>query len=211
MQGCSLLACLEDIVQVDDDEEEVTKDIITDFLKSSYVVKILKNHFHSEVTRDHCSVTEGMKNQLPTTCHLLGISWYLEQAVNAALICKDAVATSSLQLCVRASILEGNIIGISLTDSLFLFSSAVPKPVEFFKRSHIVHLSDESFQAMLTLGSIIFPKLQSVTFGGTNIRYDFLQACLNRNGLIKMKKQVLYQQIVDTHKFPEMFCQVSYM
>jgi len=78
---------------------------------------------------------------------------------------------------------------------------------------HIITLSEDSLKAVDDIGQYHLPKkVQSVTFGGTNIIYGFPSGIPEWNGLTKKAKhQALHKQIVDACKFPQMFCKVSYM
>ena len=77
----------------------------------------------------------------------------------------------------------------------------------------IITLSEDSLKAVDDIGQYHCPKkVQSVTFGGTNIIYGFPSGLPEWNGLTKnAKHKALHKQIVDACKFPQMFCKVSYM
>jgi len=80
-------------------------------------------------------------------------------------------------------------------------------------KGQIITLSEDSLKAVNDIGQYHRPKkVQSVTFGGTNIIYGFPSGLPEWNGLTKNPKhQVLQKQIVDACEFPLMFCKVSYM
>ncbi len=65
---------------VEDDDEEMMKDKVIDFLNSFRVVSNAKDFFVDfQVIKDQSSVTEVMHICLPTTCKLLGIPRHIGQ------------------------------------------------------------------------------------------------------------------------------------
>jgi len=136
------------------------------------------------VTKDQSCVTEGMQSCLLTTCKLLRIPRHFGQAVKAALLHKEEVATKVLSLVAETKYPGNN----NLIVPVLPTSTKARKNVKALE-GHIILLSEESLNAIDDIGQYHFPKkLQSVTFGETNIKYWFPSGMPAWNGLTKKPK-----------------------
>ncbi len=200
----------------DDDDEEIQKEKVIDFLNPYHVVMNKKEiFFQFQVTNEQSSVTEVMQICLPTTCKLLGIPRRIGQAAKAVLLRPEEAATMVLS-SVTEKKYRSSIFYRHFSNNLIVpIMSTSPKAKRIVEavNGQIVILSDASLKAVDDIGLHHLPKkVQSVTFGGTNIIYGFPSGLPPWNGLTKKKQhQALHQQIVDACKFPQMFCKVSYM
>jgi len=171
--------------------------------------KMQKKPFYFEVRKEQSSATEGMHICLPTTCKLLGIPRCLGQAIKAALLHKEEVATQVLATVSKTKYPGSKFYWYFLNNLIVPVQPTSAKATKIVSvlNGHIIQLSEGSLHAIDDIGQHYFPKkLQSVTFGGTNSIYGFLPSGMPEwNDLTKRKNhQVLHKQIEDACNFPEM-------
>jgi len=200
----------------DDDDEEMMKEKVIDFLNPYHVVKNGKEIvFEFHVSKDQSSVVEKKEFCLPTTCKLLGIPRRFGQAAKASLLRKEEAAAMVLSTVAERKYVASNFYRYFSNKLIVPVVPTNPKARNIVKalKGKIISLSEASLAAVDDIGKYHFPlEIHSVTFGGTNIVYGFPSRMPEWNGLTKREKhQALHKQIVEGCNFPQMFCKVSYM
>ncbi len=152
---------------------------------------------------------------LPTTCHLLGISCHMGQAIRASFMHKEEIATQVLAKgCENVKVSRNyyNYFGKRIIHVVPEQKKA-KKLIVHKLGGVIVKLSHMAMEAALDIGLLHKPKMvHNVTFGGTNICFGSPCDMNKWNGLTKYKKHYpLRDTIMENCKFNTMDCKMSYL